>query len=161
VKLVQRSKGGFVFELQSRERELLFAALDLYPMVPISRHRLNRESAADAPSEHQQWLEQALDEQRAQNRRQIDKFLRSSEHWRDGADRIQLKLKSTELDWLLQVFNDVRVGCWLELGEPDGDNPPQLTGANYQHLVNMEVCGAFESILLSALGLSESPDWAA
>jgi len=160
MKLLQRGRAGFVFELQPRERELLGEALRLYPLVPVSHYRISRESPANPPEEHQQWLEEALTEQRSQNQEHIENLLNSPGHWHQDGDQLQLKLKATELDWLLQVLNDVRVGCWLVLGQPDGDQPPQLTSASFHHLVHLEVCGAFESILLGALGVSESPDWA-
>ena len=76
-----------------------------------------------------------------------------------SGSRFRLLLQPTEVEWLLQVLNDVRVGSWLALGEPDEDKPPDLTPENFRYAVAMEVCGAFQSALLAALGNAESPDW--
>ena len=72
---------------------------------------------------------------------------------------MQLLLKGAELEWLLQVLNDVRVGSWLKLGQPDENQSPDVTPENFQFVLAMEVCGAFQSALLAALGETESPDW--
>ena len=76
---------------------------------------------------------------------------------RDGG--FDLTLTSAEIEWLLQVLNDVRVGCWLTLGEPEPGEEPEVSEENARYLIAMELCGLFESELLSALGVEQSPQW--
>jgi hypothetical protein len=71
----------------------------------------------------------------------------------------QFSLKHPDLEWLLQVLNDIRVGSWLALGEPEQGKLPSLNQQNFRYLVAMEICGAFESLLLSGLGITESSEW--
>jgi len=66
----------------------------------------------------------------------------------------------SQIEWLLQVLNDVRVGSWLMLGEPEPGDEPAVTKANAKYLLALELCGVFESVLLTGLGVGESPDWA-
>jgi hypothetical protein len=62
-------------------------------------------------------------------------------------------LSATEMDWMLQVLNDVRVGSWVQLGEPDGKAPPpaELTEQTMQLAWAIEMAGLFEHELLQAL----------
>ena len=57
------------------------------------------------------------------------------------------------MDWLLQVLNDIRVGGWLLLGEPDEKKGKsiQVNAQNLQHYAAMEFCGLFQMTLLDAL----------
>lgn len=158
MKIHRVSPGRFIFQLSRREKELLADVLQLYPLVPASHHRLTK--AADAQSEeNQRLLEESLAEQRAAHRRQVETLLNDPERFQKNARHFLFKLSPVEMEFLLQVLNDVRVGSWLALGEPDEDKPPQFTPENFRYLVAMEVCGAFQSLLLAALGQSESPDW--
>jgi hypothetical protein len=160
MKLRRTTKDDFVFQLSAREKQILFETINLYPLVPASHHRLTQAAAAHS-DENQRLLEESLAEQRTENRRQIEALLKSPERLQKSGKSFHLQLKATELEWLLQVLNDIRVGSWLELGEPDEDKPPKLTPENFRFIVAMEACGAFQSVLLAALGESESPDWLA
>ena len=66
---------------------------------------------------------------------------------------------AAEVEWLLQVLNDVRVGSWLALGEPERGQEPAVTAQNARYLLALELCGLFQSVLLAALGVSELPEW--
>jgi len=160
VKLRRTTNDNFVFQLSPREQEILFETINFYPLVPASHHRLTQAAAAQS-DENQRLLEAALAEQRTENRRQIEALLKSPARLKKNGKSFHLELKAPELEWLLQVLNDIRVGSWLELGEPDEDKPPKLTPENFRFVVALEACGAFQAALLTALGESESPEWLA
>jgi hypothetical protein len=158
VKIQRPAPDRFVLQLSSREQKLLFETIKLYPLVHASHHRLTR--AANAQSEeNQRLLEASLAEQRTENRRQIEALLNDPHRLQKRGRSFHLELKPGECEWLLQVLNDIRVGSWIELGEPDEDQPPPITGDNFRFAVALEVCGAFQSLLLAALGETESPEW--
>jgi len=157
VRFVRSGKGGRVFHLSRKEKQLLFETLKLYPLVPASHHRLSRGSNGPSADENQQLLEEALAEQRAENRRKILAMLSGRRRFRKKKSGFEFTLKRPQIEWLLQVFNDVRIGSWLALGEP-GDEP-EVTPRTVKYLIAMELGGMFESVLLSALGISESPEW--
>jgi len=56
------------------------------------------------------------------------------------------------MEWLLQVLNDIRVGSWLILGEPDEKQgkPIALNDDNARYYAAMEFCGLFQMMLLDA-----------
>lgn len=151
-------KGGLVIQLDASERDILQEALKLYPLVPATHHRLSQTTEAGA-DENQRLLEESLAEQRAENRRQLDAVILAPERWRKVGNGFHLRLSAPDVEWLLQVFNDIRVGSWLQLGQPDEDKPPELSAENFRYVMAMEICGLLESALLAALGEAESPDW--
>jgi hypothetical protein len=158
MKLRRTPKGNFTFQLSAREQQRLFEIIRLYPLVPASHHRLTR-TALTPSDENQRLLETSLAEQRAENRRQIEALLRAPERLRKVAQGFHLQLTTGELDWLLQILNDIRVGSWLALGEPDENKPPELTPENFHYALAMEVSGLFQSVLLAGLGETESSEW--
>lgn len=158
MKLERTAPDDFLLRLSAREKQIFFDTLKLYPLVSATHHRLTK--AEDAQSaENQLLLEESLAQHRTENRRQLEAMLTDPERLKKSGAGFRLQLKVTDIDWLLQVLNDVRVGSWLHLGEPDEDKPPEITPENFQYALAMEVCGAFQSALLAALGDTESPDW--
>lgn len=160
MKLLRNGKAGLVFQLHPREKQLLFETIKLYPLVPASHHRLSKGSDVPQADENQRLLEEALAEQRQENRRQVLAMLNEPQRFRETKAGFELKLTPPQIEWLLQVLNDVRVGSWLALGEPESGEEPEVTEQNAKYLLALELCGAFQSGLLAALGVSESPKWA-
>lgn len=158
MKVERSATDGLLLRLSGREKQIFFDTVKLYPLVSATHHRLTK--AADAQSaDNQLLLEESLAQQRTENRQQLEILLNDPERLKKSGASFRLQLKATELDWLLQVLNDVRVGSWLVLGEPDDDKPPEITPENFRYAVAMEVCGAFQSALLAAMGDTESQDW--
>lgn len=159
MKLVRNGKQGFVFQFAAPERQLLLETLKLYPLVPASHHRLSKEAKGEAAEEDQRLLAEALAEQRRENQRQVLALLNEPGRFRETKGGLELTLAPAQIEWLLQVLNDVRVGSWLMLGEPEQGEEPKVTKRNARYLLALELCGLFESLLLTALGVSESPQW--
>ena len=161
MKLSRADQNGLVFQLAKREKLLLLETLKLYPLVPAAHHRLSKSGDAVQADENQRLLEGALAEQRQENRQQVLALLKEPERFRETESGFELKLTHSEIEWLLQVLNDVRVGSWLALGEPEPGEEPEITEPNTKYHFALQVSGVFQSGLLAALGLSESPEWAA
>jgi hypothetical protein len=160
VKFLRTDKGSQVFQLHEREKQLLLHTLKLYPLVPAAHHRLSQGNDAEQADENQRLLEEALAEHREENRRQVQAMLDEPQRFRETKGGFELTLTPPQIEWLLQVLNNVRVGSWLMLGEPEQGDEPEVTEANARYLLALELCGLFESVLLAGLGVSESPDWA-
>ena len=155
MKFVRSHKQQFSFLLDAREKEILFDVLQLYPLVPPSRPRLSKSGEGPQHEENQRLLEEALDEQRRRNRKHVMTMLQEPGRFRETKNGLQLTLSAPDVEWLLQVFNDVRVGAWLALGEPEELEPPEINKTNAPYLVAMETAGYFESVLLAALGVQQ------
>jgi hypothetical protein len=155
VKLVRTLKKQFIFSLGMREKHILFQILQMYPLVPPSHHRLSKTDKGTAHHEDQRLLEEAVAEQRRENRKQVMAMLEEPGRFRETKSDIQFSLTPAEIEWLLQVLNDVRVGGWLALGEPEELEPPEINGTNAPYILAMEAAGYFEAQFLAALGLHE------
>lgn len=150
---LDRIKGDlFVFRLNRREQRLLLELLRLYPLVPSQHHRLTRGSDP-LLLEEQRLLDEALAEHRAENRRQLEAFLHTDGRFLETPKGIELSLTRPQVEWFLQVLNDIRVGSWLLAGSPDAEDgrPPELTPENLRHYLTMELAVAFQALLLKAL----------
>lgn len=160
MKLLRTGKQGLVFQLAEREKLLLLETLKLYPLVPATHHRLSHEAKGEAAEENQRLLEEALAEQRQENQQHIQALMNEPDRFREIKGGFELALAPAQIECLLQVLNDVRVGSWLLLGEPEPGKEPKVTKQNARYLLALELCGLFESLLLAALGVNESPQWA-
>ena len=159
MKLLRTDKDDCVFQLGQREKQLLLVTLQLYPLVPAAHHRLSKEGQGPNAEDNQRLLEAALAEQREENRNQVLAMLSEPKRFRETDGGFELTLVPAQIEWLLQVLNDVRVGSWLALGEPEPDEEPSVTELNAKYHIALQVCGMFQSGLLAALGVSESPKW--
>ena len=153
MKLIQQDGETFLFHISKREKALLFEVLKLYPLIPVSHHRVSQSAAEPRSMESQKLLEVALADSTRENKRQLLAMLNreTRQHESDGAHR--LSLSAPQMEWLLQVLNDIRVGSWLVLGEPDEKKgkPIELDDKNARYYAAMEFCGLFQMTLLDAI----------
>jgi hypothetical protein len=159
VRLLRSDQRGFVFHLGEREKRLLLQTLQLYPLVPASHHRLARTGDSPEDNERQRLLDEALAEHRRETRRQVQAMLDEPRRFQETQSGFQLSLSAAQIEWLLQVLNDIRVGSWLALGEPEQGEEPEPNRNNTHCFLALELCGSFESALLAALGVHQSPRW--
>jgi hypothetical protein len=152
VKLLERNEAGYVFVIGKRERELLAALLARYPVLSANHFGARGQKQMTAASEHQDLLAEALAEQQRENRRSLEEMLHQPGRFKENELGFMLTLSHAELEWLLQVLNDIRVGSWVQLGEPDGTarQLPELSEENVQLAWAVEMAGLFEHSLLEA-----------
>lgn len=148
--LVSTSHGAFRFQISRGEKRMLFAVLAQYPLVPAAHHRFSHtEDAKDG----QALLEESLAEHRRAHRKQVMSLLRAKSRFRANKNGWRFSLKPAQMEWLLQVLNDVRVGSWIALGAPDG--PREMLKALNEKTARafhlMEAAGLFQMVLLAAM----------
>ena len=152
MKLLKRENSGFTFLIGKRERELLFGLLKRYPVM-IAAHFRGRHPAQGEARQNLELLEEALAEQQRDNRRQLEQLLKEPGRFKETDLGFAFHLAEPEMEWLLQVLNDIRVGSWIQLGEPDSNSgaPAELTEKNVQLAWAMEMAGLFEHAILQAM----------
>jgi hypothetical protein len=150
VKLQRSTNGRFVFQLSRRDKMLLLEVLKLYPRICSGKQPLSKGARLDDHEASQHMLEEAVAEQRAANKKQLETLLTDPRRFADTETGCRMTLSAGDVEWLLQVFNDVRVGSWVHLGLPE-ERIEKLTLENAPHLWAMEMAGYFESQLLKAL----------
>jgi hypothetical protein len=150
VKLIRRSDAKLLFHLGLREGSLLVQVLKRYPRVPPAHQRLNKSGLLPNQQENQRLLDEALAEQRADCKKQLQALLADPRRFHKVDSGFRLSLSQPDTEWLLQVLNDIRVGSWIILGSPEG----KLEGLNASTAADfwaMELAGAFQAELLQAL----------
>jgi hypothetical protein len=153
VKLIRSKREKFVFEISQSEKRLLFDVLKLYPLISPTHHRLTKAARTAKHDENQRLLEESLAAQREENRKNVRAMLDEPGHFKEMASGLQLTLSGPEIEWLLQVLNDVRVGSWIALGSPDPESGKKIVFSEkiLPHFRMMELAGAFEAVFLDAL----------
>jgi hypothetical protein len=161
MKFIHASPDSYGFELNLREKQLLFKVLSLYPLIPAAHHRLHR-AATPADAENQALLEESLADHRAESRRRVQTLITNPRRFTSAGHACRWTATRAEMEWLLQVLNDVRVGSWLALGSPDLQTakPAAPTPENAAHYWAMDIAGGFEMVFLAALSgdLPVQPD---
>ena len=154
MKLVPTPGARLLFHLDRQEAFLLPQILQLYPRIPPAHQALSRTGRIPHPEANQQLLNEALAEQRAENRQQVLALLADRQRFAPTKTGGRLSLAPAEVEWLLQVLNDIRIGSWIQLNEPEA-TPPKLDNVSVRDLLFMEIAGFFELQLLAALHKEE------
>jgi hypothetical protein len=153
MKLLRTHKGNLLFEISPREKDLLLHVLQLYPLVPATHHRLTKGGQIPDQAANQHLLEESLKTQRTENQRHLKAMLREPERFTPCKTGFHATFARAEIEWLLQVLNDVRIGSWIALGSPDEagrKTKPRNKEAAIQTAI-MELAGGFEMLFLEAL----------
>lgn len=144
---------NFVFAIGAREKRLLFEVLKHYPLVPSSHHRITRNTEEAKMKSMQTLLEDAMAERRQETNKHLQAMLDDEARFQAAKSGFRFFLNPQQAEWLLEALNDVRVGSWLILGEPDVEkrNPVNPTEINAHYLWAMELCAYFQANVLAAL----------
>lgn len=153
MKLIRTRREKLVFEINLSEKRLLFEVLKLYPLISPTHHRLTKAARTAKHDENQRLLEESLAAKREENRKNVRAMLDEPGRFQVAASGFQLTLSGPEIEWLLQVLNDVRVGSWIALGAPDPESGKKIVFNEklLPHFRMMELAGAFEMVFLDAL----------
>ena len=153
MKLIRTKREKLVFEISLPEKRLLFEVLKLYPLISATHHRLSKTARSAKHDENQRLLEESLAAQRQENRKNVRAMLNEPGRFQAAASGFQLTLSGPEIEWLLQVLNDVRVGSWVALGSPDPEQGKKIVFNEkiLPHFRMMELAGAFQMVFLDAL----------
>lgn len=151
MRLIRTTKTKLVFHLSQREKRLWREVLNLYPRIPPAHQPLSKFGRVPDREGTQHLLDEALAEQRAENRKQVQSLLADPGRVQETETGCHLSISRSEAEWLLQVLNDIRVGSWISLGSPEG----KLAGLNAKTAPDfwaMEMAGFFQEQLLEAVG---------
>ena len=155
MKLLSQDDNHYVLQFTTQEKDLLLGLLPQYPKLPADHHQASKNDTINA--DVQALLADALAEQREKNRVAAQSFLTNTARFEPNEEDWLLTLTDVEIEWFLQVLNDLRVGSWLALDSPEQDddgsyiNFESVTAENVTDIWTMEICGALQYELLKAL----------
>jgi hypothetical protein len=151
VKLVRIENDHYIFQLGKREKELFALVLRLYPVIPSAHQPLSKSSATTNKA-NQHLLDEALAEQRNENKKLVETLLADPKRFHETPTTCRVTLTAAEIEWLLQVLNDVRVGNWILLGSPEEElwtsEPTEKTAP---YVWAMHAAGLFQMNFLEAM----------
>jgi hypothetical protein len=153
VKLLRVENDRYFFRLGNDEKALFEFLLRLYPVIPSAHQALSKSSANK--DENQRLLDEALAEQRKENKQHVEKLLTDTGRFTETQAGIEMTLTAGETEWLLQVLNDVRVGHWILLGSPDEHPRFDPDAENAAYVLTMRFASDFQMDLLKAIKHNE------
>ena len=137
---------------------MLFSLLQRYPAIGSAHFRHRNTPKDDDAKKNQELIEEALAEQQKESRKQLEQMLAEPGRFTENEFGYTFKLSHSEIEWMLQMLNDVRVGSWIQLGEPNPDSTekPPLNEQTVMLYWSMEIAGLFQHSLLEATNPAES-----
>ena len=157
--LIDHKKGCFVIGMSGQEKALLLAVLKLFPLSPLThpRRQLSADPEAHVVQENQHLLTETLKEQQSHHRQWIAKWQESG-RFEPGKAGFQLRLTRAEMEELLQVLNDVRVGSWMALGSPELEDVGELLAEdeNMVHWHRLKLADVFQMFFLDVIRRAEN-----
>ena len=157
MKLLKREETHCSFLIGRREREMLFSLLQRYPVMVAAHFRTRNPPKTDEAKQNQELLEEALAEQQKENRKHLEQMLAENGRFIENDLGFTFRLSYFEIEWMLQVLNDIRIGSWIQLGEPDLSSPnaPPLNEQTVLLAWAMEIAALFQHSLLQAAQSAE------
>jgi hypothetical protein len=149
VKLLRVENDRYCFQFGHREKALFAFLLRLYPVIPSAHQALSK--AAARMDENQKLLDEALAEQRKENKQHVEKLLTDPRRFKEKGAGAEMNLSAGEIEWMLQVLNDVRVGNWILLGSPEEQPHFDPKAENAPYVIAMGLASNFQMDLLDAL----------
>ena len=155
MKLVNESKGVWQYLLNQNEADVLRGLAKKFPFtedVHIHISKTDRDPKAD---EREKLLNESLAEHRKELKKLAVDLLRD-EKWKQSEKGCILTLKSESREILLQILNDIRIGYWRKLGEPEAleFKTQKLSDQEQAYRNLMDLAGYFEQSLLELDKLS-------
>lgn len=153
MKLLGKTDNKFTFEFSVEEKMLLFEVLKLYPVIDPTLQELSKSITNKDISQSKKLLQEELLEQQKQNKEMLKCIFGDSSFFTQQDYYCKLQLSPEQMECLLQVLNDVRVGTWRNIGSPDyeGLKNLRIKKSSLVSLVIMDVCEYFEYHLLEAM----------
>lgn len=151
MKLARRTKSGWQYLLEEKEVLLLKSLLENFPFAGPGPATISRTDQHPAARERETLLNESLAEHRRELRKLAGHLAGPEQFQRQGRGQV-LKISFDEREALLQILNDIRVGCWHALGQPETLEPPPdpLSAPDQANYSLMNIAGYFEYHLLVA-----------
>jgi hypothetical protein len=149
MKLVNESNGSWQYLLAQNEADLLRGLVKKFPFTEDSHVKISRTDMDSKAAEREKLLNESL----AAHRKELQMLalnLLDGAKWKKSGRDCRFTLNSEAREILLQILNDIRIGCWHELGEPENleSKPTPISMKDLARRNLMDLAGYFERSLL-------------
>jgi|YNPBryantNP2012_1023418.scaffolds.fasta_scaffold21846_3 hypothetical protein len=150
--LLKADGDRYQFGMSLAEKTVLLALLERYPMIPLSYYKLSKNLGSDKEDD-QAMLEEAMSSRRSLLKKRVTQLMHGESRFHQGQNQLRATFTREEIEWLLQVLNDIRVGNWIRLGCPDCEirMPVPTSREEKIALAEMELAAHFECMFLEAV----------
>ena len=114
MRLVVQAGPSWQYHLDQNEADILLGMLKQFPFNEMEPAQISRLGQDDQAAERQKLLAELLAEHRKELR-QLGLGLLAADKWEQRENGCRLTLDAESRETLLQVLNDIRVGCWHAL----------------------------------------------
>jgi hypothetical protein len=151
--------GVWLLAFARAEWLLLRELLQLFPVTPPDHFAASRESPSAVPASSSQLLQDSAMTQQAQLKRLVQRWMDTPANQApdtstspDGT-AVVLRMSPADIEQLLRILNDIRVGSWVALGCPEdaSEAPPQASADVLRHHFALEFSGFLQGALLGAM----------
>ena len=146
----RQTKGGWKYQLNTREGDCLLSLLREFPVTMIGHAKISKTDADPKSVEREKLLNESLAEHRKELKKHALNLLAAG-RFKRGEKGYLLTLSLEEREILLQILNDIRVGCWHTVGEPEkleAEPPPEAHEELFLYNL-MHLAGYFEVAILN------------
>jgi hypothetical protein len=153
VRITRTVEGAWRWCLSEEEWDLLGRVLDLFPLTPPDYHRLSNEISVSESHGPQHFLAESVAAHSDALRAKLQEWRAQGNVTQSLQGEVGITVKPTELEQLLQILNDIRVGSWIRLGcpEPESLYKAEPKPAQRHLFLAMEFCGLIQTRFLGAL----------
>jgi hypothetical protein len=149
MRLVRQLKGSWQYRLNQSEADILLGLVKRFPFTEMHPAKISRSDPSPQAFEREKLLLESLAEHRKKLQQQAASLL-GGEKWKQAGKDHWLTLDAASREMLLQLLNDIRIGCWHAVGAPETLDLPTLhdSANNLGYRQLMELAGYFEMSLL-------------
>lgn len=146
MKLVKHSDQSSQYHLAQNEAEVLISLMKKFPFTEIEPAIISKNDQGPESVEREKLLNESLQT----HRNELKKLAAALLQFKPAADGQLLTLDNGAQEILLQILNDIRVGCWRALGEPKntGVKSSNQSGKSFAYYNLMNLAGYFEHGLI-------------
>jgi hypothetical protein len=149
--LVRQSKDGWEYRLNHAEANCLRSLLNQFPLTADAAADISKTDREPQTADRQKLLEESLAGHRETLKKEAKSLLDAGKLKALGKEW-RLRINSEEREMLLQILNDIRIGSWRTLGEPQNlelqDSNPSKREQVFHNIMNL--AGYFEHKLLES-----------
>lgn len=149
MRLIKQTDETWQYHLFQNEADILKGLIKKFPFTETGPVQITREKKDAAAVEREKLLAESLVEHRNELKKLAAELLEAG-RWKRAEKGQTLTLSAHAREILLQILNDIRVGCWHTLGEPDPLETATTSKAELALRNLMELSGYFEMGLLNS-----------
>jgi hypothetical protein len=147
MRLEVQSGATWQYHLDQNEADILLGLLKQFPFNEMEPAEISREGPDNQAEERRKLLAESM----AEHRKELKKLglrLLAADKWEQRENGCRLTLDEGSREVLLQLLNDIRMGGWHALGQPELEDFFPATKQELWQYNLMELAGYFEAHLL-------------